>query len=214
MNSLLGRRGIAAAVLVAIVAMAAIATAMASSSPRAARRHTTHRHAVSGRLGHIFRALDARHVRAHRVSAATASVPLPAAVFDAMSRWNPGLNPSAAVFTGGTYPTWIVPGSTEVCLVVGPMRAHDVPGAVCGSVSGSEHGFAMTTENAVGAPVVIGLAPDGNASVEVTNANGTSESVPVVNNVYEVISGTPSTATLKEASGRTFTRRLAVLRRP
>jgi hypothetical protein len=58
----------------------------------------------------------------------------------------------------------------------------------------------------------LGLVPNGNASVLVTDANGSKETVPVVNNVYEITSGDPVSATLKSASGTTTTRHLPVIK--
>jgi hypothetical protein len=125
-----------------------------------------------------------------------------------------GVDTSAAVFAGGTYPAWVVPGLTETCVIVGAVRPGDVPGGVCGSTAAAIHGLALATENAAGTSVVLGLVPNGNASVKVTNADGTTENVPVTNNVYEVTGGTPSTVSLKEASGKRVTRHLPVLSRP
>ena len=152
-------------------------------------------------------------MRARGASAATDAQPLPVAVVEGMSR-QLGVEPSAAVFAGGTYPTWVVPGSTEVCLMHAALSRQDVPGGVCGSIKAAEHGLAVTSEDAAGAPVVLGLAPDGNISVNVTNADGTTESVPVTNNVYEITSGDPVSVTLKQASGASETRHLATLSSP
>ncbi len=134
----------------------------------------------------------------------------------------PGLDPSAAVVVNDTYPVVIVPGETSTCVISGPTgmsaaaaAAAGRLGGVCGSISGAEErGLAVTTESASGAPVVVGLAPKGNASVTVTNADGTTESVPVTNNVYEITSGNPSTVNLKETSGKVTTRHLPALSRP
>lgn len=65
------------------------------------------------------------------------------------------------------------------------------------------HGVAVSDGS-----MVFGLVPDGNSSVKVTNSDGTTESVPVLNNVYEITSGDPSTVTLKDASGTEVTRHL------
>jgi hypothetical protein len=196
--------------LVAIVAASAVTAAMASSEGHAARPNATSKHAVSARLDRIFRVLQRANVRAHGASVATDAQPLPAAVVEGLSH-QVGMEPSAAVFAGGAYATWVVPGSTEVCLMHEALTPQDVPGGVCGSIQAAEHGLAVTSEDAAGAPVILGLAPDGNTSVKVTNADGTTESVPVTNNVYEIASGEPISVTLKEASGVSETRHLATL---
>jgi hypothetical protein len=203
------RYAIVASALVVIVAAAAVATALASSKSHAARPHATG-HAVSARLDQIFKVL---RVRGHVASVGTGAQALPPAVVEGMSHQQ-GVDPSAAVFAGGTYPTWVVPGSTEVCLIRLATRPGDVPDGVCGSVSAAEHGLALTSESATGAPVVVGLVPDGNASVGVTDADGTSQNVPVTNNVYEITSGEPSMVSLREASGASVTRHLAIVSPP
>lgn len=132
-----------------------------------------------------------------------------------------GLESSATEVVSARYPVVVVPGETGICLLNGPVGVSPAAaamsgrlGGVCGAKSSAdEHGFAETTESASGAPVVIGLAPRGNTSVRVTYASGAIEKVPVVNNIYE-ITGTPSTVTLKEASGKETTRRLPALARP
>ena len=94
-------------------------------------------------------------------------------------------------------------------------KSGGTPVSICGTISSVEQrGIAETTESASGSPVVLGLVPNGNNSVEVTNANGTKETAPVTNNVYEITSGDPVSATLKNASGATTTRRLPVLSNP
>jgi hypothetical protein len=147
-------------------------------------------------------------------SVGTNAQSLPAAAVRSLSVM-PGLDPSAAVFIGGTYPVWVVPGSTAVCLIDAAMGTPSVLGGVCGTTSAAEErGLAVTTENASGTPIVLGLAPRGNTSVKVTNSNGTTENVPVTSGVYEITGGSPSTASLKEASGKETTRHLPELSRP
>jgi hypothetical protein len=51
-----------------------------------------------------------------------------------------GISPSAAIFAGGDYPTWIIPGSTEVALM------HSAIGRL-----GGAGGISATTRNASGA---------------------------------------------------------------
>jgi hypothetical protein len=136
--------------------------------------------------------------------------PLPAAVVAGMNGAQPNLDVSAAAYVGGTYPTWVVPGSTEVCLVVGANGPDNVPSSVCGPVSRAEAGMALVTGSGPGGQSVVGLAPDGNATVKVTNTDGTTENVPVKNNVYEIIDGKQNTVSLKEASGAMTQRPLVV----
>jgi hypothetical protein len=209
----MSKRSQSAAIIIsmmgAVVAVVAVTVAMASESNYAVPRVT-----VSARLGRTFGVLRRHDLTAHSASANASAQPLPVATEQGINHFQ-GMDPSAAVFAGGTYPTWVVPGSSDVCLVLGATAPDRYPGGVCGSISGAERrGLAVTTENAAGAPIVVGLAPNGNSAVEVTNTNGTTESVPVTNNVYEITSGNPTTVSLKDASGTPTTRHVAVLSSP
>lgn len=197
------RRVVAISAAIVIMAAAAVATATASSKKHAAKLHATPNQTVSVRLIHMLKVLREDRARAHVASADTSSQELPQAVVKGLSGSRPGVDTSAAVFAGGTYPVWVVPGSTEVCLINGSTGPGDVPGGLCSPTSEVSHGLAVSDGS-----IVFGLVPDGNTSVKVTNSDGTTESVPVVNNVYEITSGDPSTVTLKEASGVEVTRHL------
>ncbi len=124
------------------------------------------------------------------------------------------MDPSAAVFAdAGACPAWIVPGSEQVCLV------HALNGGGTGGICGTsaaieQRGIAGTGESPSGSPVVLGLVPNGNTSVDVTNTDGSKETVPVTNNVYEITTGDPVSATLKNASGALTTRHLPVISAP
>jgi hypothetical protein len=207
------RRTVLVAALV-VIAAAIVVTAGMASSEGSATKHVSAapRPRVSARLDHIFRVLHAS-ARTRGASVAAAQ-PLPAAIEEGVSQ-QVTLDLSAAVFAGGTYPTWVVPGSTEICLMANATKPGGSPGGICGSIAAVEQrGIAETTESASGSPVVLGLVPNGNTSVDVTNANGTKETVPVTNNVYEITSGDPVSATLRNASGATITRHVPVLSAP
>jgi hypothetical protein len=203
------RSKVSAICLAAVIAVAAIVAVTASASSAGKRRVKPHAlAAVSPRLSQLFAVLRVHGLRAHRAAANTQS--LPVSVLEGMSRSQRGLDPTRAAFAGGIYPTWVVPGSTEVCLVIGAIGKRGVPGSTCGSVKQGESGLALMTETDAGAPIVLGLAPDGNRSVKVTDSNGTVETVPVTNNVYEITTGTPGTVTLEDASGTSVTRPVAM----
>jgi len=215
MRKRLQRSAIVVPVLVSIVAAISVAAAMASSKNHVLKPHAVPSRAVSTRLDHIFSVLRGTDLRGRSASVGANPQPLPAAAIKGLSHI-PGLDPSAAVFAGGTTdPVWVIPGSTELCLINGSTATPGDLGGVCGSISGAEeHGLAVTTESASGTPIVLGLVPNGNTSVKVTNTDGTTEHVPVTNNVYEIDSGNPSTVNLNEASGKATTRHLAILSRP
>jgi hypothetical protein len=192
-----------------IAATAAVAvTAMASPGKRAVKLHSVP--AVSARLDQIFTVLRSDDLATHSAAVSTVSQSLPQNVLEGMGRSGRGLEPTKAAFAGGVYPTWVVPGTTEVCLVVGAIGARGVPGSTCGSIAQGEAGLALMTETDAGAPIVLGLAPNGNASVEVTNADGAKKSITVTNNVYEITGGRPSTVSLKDASGASTTQPVAM----
>jgi hypothetical protein len=91
----------------------------------------------------------------------------------------------------------------------------DSAGGVCGTIAAVEaRGLAEATESASGSAVVLGLVPNGNASVEVTDADGSRSTVPVANNVYEITGGTPVSVKMRNASGATVSRHLPVLTTP
>lgn len=139
---------------------------------------------------------------------------LPTAVIQGLSDF-PGIDLATAQAAGSVYPAWVITGSTETCVMHDAMRPDDVPGGVCGPTSvAQERGLAITTENAAGAPVIFGLAPAGNTSVNVSESDGSTKNVPVTNGVYEVTGGTPSAVSLTAASGKTITSHLAVLSPP
>ena len=195
------------AILVVAAAVIVVATATAASNHHSVKlsRSATY---VAPRLDQMFAVLHSNSLSAHR-AAVGASQPLPPNVEAGMSA-RPGRDVGSAVFTGGTYPTWVVPGSTEVCLVIGAIGRRGVPGSTCAPVVDAEAGLTLMTETDSGQPLVLGLAPNGNASVKVTYADGTTASVPVSNNVYEITSGKPSTVTLTTASGAPITSPVAI----
>jgi hypothetical protein len=194
--------------LLAVSVAIAVAAATGANGTRTAKPVAVARRPVSARLYHLIGALG----RADRASAS--SSPLPVAVLEGTTQ-QLGITPAAAVFAGGVYPSWIIPGSTEVCLVHDALGQGGTAGGICGTISALEQrGLAEADETSRGSTVVLGLVPDGNTSVGVTDADGAKTTTRVTNNVYEITSGDPVSATLKDASGTTITRRLPVISAP
>jgi hypothetical protein len=189
-------------VLIAPVLVVVAIMVIASQSSSASSPYGTSTKRSVG-LRHTFAVLDSTRARA----AAVLSQPLPAVIVKSIEQPGSGLgrfglHANEAVFTGGTYPTWVVPGAGHVCLVVGSIETRGVPGASCASTAQAEAGeLTMLTETDAGAPIVLGLAPNTNKSITVTNTDGATHSVPVTNNVYEIHSGTPATVDLKSILG-------------
>jgi hypothetical protein len=165
-----------------------------------------------GSIQHFVYAEEYGYHTGDSVSAGEGTRQLPPVV-QLLSQFDSGLDSSSVLVTGGA--ASVVSSPTDVCLLDAEKGSGGATAGVCGTTSGvEERGLALTTENSAGAPVVLGLTPSGNTSVTVTNTDGTTETVPVTNNVYEITSGNPSTATLKEASGKITTRHLPQWSRP
>lgn len=200
----------AGAVVLVAAASASMAAALASNGRRPRLTIPAQSHdRVSPRLYRAFGVLRGHHARAR--SASTLG----------MSDIG-GVDPSAAVTVEGAYVAVVIPGETEVCIENAPTgmtaaaaHAAGLLGGVCGTISAAEaRGIAETTQSASGKPVVIGLVPNGNTSVEVTNVDGTTESVPVTDNVYEITTGSPTAVTMRDAAGQVIIRNVAILSHP
>lgn len=201
---------ISALALVCAVGVTVAAMAIASHSTK---HHRLRYHAASARLGRAFSVLDASSVKAR--SAAVTAYRLPEAVANVMPQTVAGTEPAAAVYAGGSYPTWVVPGASKICLVAGSTGPTSNPGSTCAELGWAEqHGLAIVTENSNGTPVVFGLAPNGNTSVDVTETDGSTRTVPVVHNVYEIVGGSPKTVKLKALSGIVWERTVGPMAPP
>lgn len=122
-----------------------------------------------------------------------------------------GANPSQAAQTAvgpGQDDVWLVPGSSGACLVdlEGPQGA----GASCNSASAVDAGDLWTLDTipydagGTTTQVLLGAAPNGNASVTVSWADGGTTVVPVTDNVYSVPIGSHTgwkSVTLKNSAG-------------
>jgi len=153
---------------------------------------------------------------AHADGAQTGGQPLPSTVAEGMAQesasgsgWN--LNPAEAKVLDGTYRVWIVPGKTGVCLVSSGVVGPGVADAVCGTVANAEAGrLTKTSATPAGEPVVVGLAPDGNAAVTVTDVNGSSRRASVTDNLFEIVGGNPGSVNMKGATGVPTTVRIGI----
>lgn len=208
----------AAALIVPVLAVVAVVVGLVVQSSTASSKKGRASNAAAASNAQMHKAFAVLHSADARMAAVT-SQPLPASVLkglsDSTAPYAPSLDPSEASYAGGTYPTWVVPGTGEVCLVVGAIGPKGVPSSSCGTSAEANAGeVILLTETATGAPLVFGLAPDTNSTVTVTEANGTTRSVPVTNNVYEITSGTPSSVSLKTTSGATTTESAALPPRP
>lgn len=64
------------------------------------------------------------------------------------------------------------------------------------------------------APVVFGLVPNGNVSVEGLDADGSRSFAPVANNVFEIASGDPVSVKFRSATGAAVTEKVGPITQP
>jgi hypothetical protein len=127
-----------------------------------------------------------------------------------------GLNPSLTqeVAVNPSLHVWLVPGSEGVC-VIQPLQmetGQPVLGAYatgCGSVAtASAGGFWGVAGDQGGEQTLVGLAPDGNSTVSVMDAEGSDQRVPVVDNVYVAKGVDLKTVAVRDVAGAVRTFRL------
>jgi hypothetical protein len=111
-----------------------------------------------------------------------------------------GIDPSFDKFAVGA-DAWVQAGSSGICLIAYGLDA-GFPN------DGVGHGSCASTATALGGDMFdrigqtyVGLAPDGNTTVTVTDSDGSTRQIPVTGNVYKVAGGDPSSITLRDASG-------------
>ena len=175
-------------------ALGTVGVGLASSAQRKAQPNVMLVHHKAG----IARSLEAHFALFRR-----AAMPLPPSAAAALSRGNVrlayGLNLSeAARVVSHGLTIWEVPGSWGVCqyilgFAIRTVRtsfahpdAHGPAGITeCAPVAGTNAGTNMLMNiSDSGKAVLVGLAPDGNSAVRVTETNGASVTVPVRENVY------------------------------
>lgn len=136
-------------------------------------------------------------------AAQAVAIPLPIAASIASSP--AGLNVQAARFVAATSGKsfWVIPGSATTCLLENGAPYFDGCGKLTGEGSPDSGGFSEV-EGLPGSPqtTVNGLVPDGNKTVTMILADGTSVSVPVVDNVYSAtVTATPVVVVSRNAAG-------------
>jgi hypothetical protein len=159
-----------------------------------------------------------------RAHGASGGEPSALTKFMTMLEQSPRYEPSMAVaLEAGVYPVVVVAGASTVHLYNGPAGTNvgttALEGGDMGGVSGPRasveaEGLWDLRESTGGAIADFGLVPDGDTSVHVSYANGTSSTVPVTNNVAEVTgsrSGAiPSSVSYKSAAGIEITEHIEI----
>ncbi len=198
------RRTSLLALLVLAATVVVGTTVLSAPASSHARRPYRHPSQALVRSFHIFR-------KGAAASAVNGGRELPAAVAEAYahegtkaSELEPELTKS--VYVGGHYPTWIAPQGNQLCIIQSGVVGPGVADSVCGPAQDALGGkLIKVSSTPSGEHVVVGLAPDGNSAVTLTETNGATRSVPVHENTYESIGGHPSSVTLTEAHGNTIT---------
>lgn len=116
---------------------------------------------------------------------------------------------AAGVKVSARFPVWVTDEGGEICL---SQEGINGPGIGVRDCATHEQALAgkLVMMNGIYAShgtesEVVGLAPDGNASVQATDTDGASRAVSVSDNVYEIVGNAPRTITLHDASGQATT---------
>jgi hypothetical protein len=113
-----------------------------------------------------------------------------------------GIQPNLARYVPAAH-TWILPGSSGLCLITIGVAGPKIGSGYCNTTLLALSGdfFISAKQWPTKQAVVIGLAPDGNHTIQITDTNGHKHQVRVNENVYVYRGGHPNTITLHDASG-------------
>lgn len=189
----------------AAIAVAAIAATLIAST--ASAHKARHRPRAAAATSGSMAILNAFSVL--RKPAASGGAPLPPSAESAASdessqaaKIEPEL--TAEVKVQAQYPVWIASENGQLCLIQSGVVGPGVADSACGSyeeaLAGKLIKFSTTPS---GTPVIVGLAPNGNTSVQATEASGSSHALSVKENVYEIVGSAPHTITLHDANDQT-----------
>jgi hypothetical protein len=177
-----------------------IATVFLAHRYRVLVARSAHRQ-VSQRLKKHFRVIRGDS----RGRAASDSTTMPLRIQGSVASQPGDLNVAQAAYvvsaSGEAF--WVVPGSNAACLVADSPTYPTTCGPISGAGSPSSGNFTeVEGQFGANAETVIGLAPDGNSTVQVLTNSGGSVTVPVTNNVYAAtVSGEGIAVALRDASG-------------
>ena len=105
--------------------------------------------------------------------------------------------------------SWVVPGTDGVCLLSMNIVGQGVGSAVCQTIPRAVAGDLVDTATTPsGTSVVTGLVPNGVTSVNVMDETGSTTTVPVVTNVFQIIGGHPTSIATVTSAGVGPSRRL------
>lgn len=164
------------------------------SNPAKSRLVNGERH-VSSRLVANFHVLRG----AHAADAGSPQPPLPLAAvrdFTATPASQYGVDPALARYVvSGPVGAWIVPGANGLCI-------YSDTGGTCGSVAGADAGTLREIVTAAdGKETLVGIAPDGNSAVLVTDIAKVTHTVAVVDNLYAASDIKPASVLVRDSAG-------------
>ncbi len=146
-----------------------------------------------------------------RKAASAGGAPLPSSVEAAASNEGSKASKIAPELTVEAkvpeqYPVWVATQEGQLCLIKNGVVEPGMASSSCGTYQEALEGTLIShSSTPSGTAVTVGLAPNGNTSVTATEANGTSRTLSVNENVYEIVGKAPLTITLSNASGQTVT---------
>jgi hypothetical protein len=101
---------------------------------------------------------------------------------------------------------WVAAEGGNLCLIKNGVVEPGMASSGCNTAQEALEGKLIShSTTPSGTAVTVGLAPNGNASVLATEANGSSRTVSVNENVYEIVGKAPLAITLGDASGQSIT---------
>jgi len=193
----------------AVVVAAALGVALGTSSASAHKTRHVPR-APAARASYNATVLNAFSVL--RKAASSGGAPLPPSVDAAASDEASGASRLEPELTGEVkvqdqYPVWVAPEAGKICLVQEGIVGPGISDSVCGTDQEALEGklIKFSRDYSSGDPVIVGLAPNGNASVRATEASGGNQTVSVTDNVYEMVGHTLQTIALTNANGQATT---------
>jgi hypothetical protein len=104
------------------------------------------------------------------------------------------------------YPVWVEAQEGNLCLIKNGVVEPGMMSRACGTDEEALEGKLIShATTPSGTSVTVGLAPNGDTSVTAIEADGSSRTVSVKENIYEIVGNAPLTIALNNASGQATT---------
>lgn len=183
----------------------------ASRRPAAVRRAETRaiqgsaRVSVSASLRQKFHVFALRHGHSAG-STSTDRLPVRVAAGIASNGFAVNVMQAVKVPSGGG--VWLVPGNNAACIVGNGPAFVTACAPLTGTPGAAESGGLLFTDSAAKGEApdsIVGLAPDGNTRVTLRLSDGSTKTVPVMDNVYVLHQSNLASVTLASADGADHT---------